>query len=70
MFSFDKRVEELSEKALVEAKNEFQVIDEITEYNQKKWIKVLGFNIVVNCFTIPYHHYEHIDVHTLCSNIK
>lgn len=46
MFSFDKRVEELSVKALEKAKNEFQLIDEITEYNQKKILKAFIDNHV------------------------
>lgn len=46
MFSFDKRVEELSVKALEKAKNEFQFIDEITEYNQKKILKAFIDNHV------------------------
>lgn len=39
MFSFDERIEEFSKKALIEAKEEFQHIDEITEYNQRKMLK-------------------------------
>ena len=46
MFNFDKRVEELSAKALVQAKNEFDVIDEITEYNQRKMLKAFIDNHV------------------------
>ncbi len=46
MFSFDKRVEELSVKALEKAKTEFQLIDEITEYNQKKMLKAFIDNHV------------------------
>lgn len=46
MFSFDKRVEELSVKALEKAKTEFQSIDEITEYNQKKMLKAFIDNHV------------------------
>lgn len=39
MFSFDKRIEDFSKKALLEAENEFRNIDEITEYNQQKMLK-------------------------------
>lgn len=39
MFTFDNRVLELSEKALESAKNEFDNIDKITEYNQQKMLK-------------------------------
>lgn len=39
MFTFDNRVTELSEKALEIAKNEFDNIDKITEYNQQKMLK-------------------------------
>lgn len=46
MFSFDKRVEELSVKALEKAKNEFQAIDEITQYNQQKVLKAFIDNHV------------------------
>lgn len=46
MFSFDKRVEELSVKALDKAKDEFQSIDEITEYNQQKVLKAFIDNHV------------------------
>lgn len=46
MFSFDKRVEELSVKALKKAKNEFEAIDEVTEYNQKKMLKAFIDNRV------------------------
>lgn len=46
MFSFDKRVEELSVNALEKAKTEFQLMDEITEYNQKKMLKAFIDNHV------------------------
>ncbi len=46
MFSFDKRIEELSAKALETAKKEFQTIDEITEYNQQKMLKAFINNRV------------------------
>ncbi len=46
MFSFDKRIEELSAKALETAKKEFQAIDEITEYNQQKMLKAFINNRV------------------------
>ncbi len=46
MFSFDKRIEELSVKALETAKKEFQSIDEITEYNQQKMLKAFINNRV------------------------
>lgn len=46
MFSFDKRVEELSVKALEKAKEEFQTIDEITQYNQQKVLKAFIDNHV------------------------
>lgn len=46
MFSFDKRVEELSLKALETAKKEFETIDEITEYNQKKMLRAFIDNHV------------------------
>ncbi len=46
MFSFDKRVEELSLKALETAKKEFQTIEEITEYNQRKMLKAFIDNHV------------------------
>ncbi len=46
MFSFDKRVEELSCKALEKAKCEFLAIDEVTEYNQKKMLKAFIDNNV------------------------
>ncbi len=39
MFTFSNKVEELSEKALETAKNEFEAIDRITEYNQQKMLK-------------------------------
>lgn len=39
MFSFDERIEKFSEKALLEAKEEFENIDRITEYNQRKMLK-------------------------------
>lgn len=39
MFKFDERIEEFSNKALLEAKIEFENIDEITEYNQRKMLK-------------------------------
>lgn len=39
MFKFDERIEEFSKKALKEAKDEFENIDKITEYNQRKMLK-------------------------------
>lgn len=39
MFNFDSRIEELSKKALESAKENFNYIDEITEYNQQKMLK-------------------------------
>ncbi len=39
MFTFDSRIVGLSEKALETAKNEFDNIDKITEYNQQKMLK-------------------------------
>ena len=39
MFKFDQRIEELSKKALESAKENFNYIDEITEYNQQKMLK-------------------------------
>ncbi|MBR6568353.1 MAG: methionine gamma-lyase family protein [Clostridia bacterium] len=39
MFTFSNKVCELSEKALITAKNEFDAIDAITEYNQQKMLK-------------------------------
>lgn len=39
MFNFDERIEGFSKKALEEAKTEFENIDEITEYNQRKMLK-------------------------------
>lgn len=39
MFKFDSRIEELSKKALESAKENFNYIDEITEYNQQKMLK-------------------------------
>ena len=39
MFKFDYRIEELSKKALDNAKENFNYIDEITEYNQQKMLK-------------------------------
>lgn len=39
MFTFSNKVCELSEKALITAKNEFDTIDAITEYNQQKMLK-------------------------------
>ncbi len=39
MFKFDYRIEEYAEKALTEAKGEFEKIDKITEYNQRKMLK-------------------------------
>ena len=39
MFTFSSKVTELSEKALETAKNEFDSIDRITEYNQQKMLK-------------------------------
>lgn len=39
MFSFTDKVSELSDKALAMAKTEFEAIDSITEYNQRKMLK-------------------------------
>ena len=39
MFTFSDKVQELSAKALETAKNEFDAIDAITEYNQQKMLK-------------------------------
>lgn len=39
MFKFDSRIEELSNKALLDAKENFNYIDEITEYNQQKMLR-------------------------------
>ncbi len=39
MFKFDYRIEQYAEKALNEAKCEFENIDKITEYNQRKMLK-------------------------------
>lgn len=39
MFTFSNKVHELSEKALITAKNEFEAIDAVTEYNQQKMLK-------------------------------
>ncbi len=39
MFNFDQRIEEYSKKALTEAKSEFDIIDDITEFNQRKMLK-------------------------------
>lgn len=39
MFTFTDKVTELSDKALVMAKTEFETIDSITEYNQRKMLK-------------------------------
>ncbi|MGN0487430.1 MAG: aminotransferase class I/II-fold pyridoxal phosphate-dependent enzyme [Acutalibacteraceae bacterium] len=39
MFHFDNRVEKLAEEALKTAKEEFNRIDSITEYNQQKMLK-------------------------------
>ncbi len=39
MFKFDQRIEELSKKALESAKENFNYIDDITEYNQQKMLK-------------------------------
>lgn len=39
MFTFDSRISEISEKALNKAKNQFDIIDSITEYNQQKMLK-------------------------------
>ncbi len=39
MFNFDERIEKYSENALTEAKSEFENIDRITEYNQRKMLK-------------------------------
>lgn len=39
MFTFSNRIQELSKKALETAKNEFEAIDSLTEYNQQKMLK-------------------------------
>ncbi|MBQ7118354.1 MAG: methionine gamma-lyase family protein [Clostridia bacterium] len=39
MFTFSNRVQELSKKALETVKNEFEIIDSLTEYNQQKMLK-------------------------------
>ena len=39
MFRFDHRIEEISVKALENAKKQFDKIDKITEYNQQKMLK-------------------------------
>ena len=39
MFTFTDKVTELSDKALIMAKTEFETIDSITEYNQRKMLK-------------------------------
>ena len=39
MFKFDSKIEELSKIALENAKENFEYIDEITEYNQQKMLK-------------------------------
>ncbi len=39
MFKFDERIEEYSKRALSKAESEFQIIDDITEYNQRKMLK-------------------------------
>ncbi len=39
MFRFDHRIEEISAKALENAKKQFDKIDKITEYNQQKMLK-------------------------------
>ncbi len=39
MFTFTDKVTEISDKALVMAKTEFETIDSITEYNQRKMLK-------------------------------
>ncbi len=52
MFTFDNRVLELSEKALETAKNEFDNIDKITEYNQQKMLRAfIDNNVSENCFS-------------------
>ncbi len=52
MFTFDSRVLELSEKALETAKNEFDNIDKITEYNQQKMLRAfIDNNVSENCFS-------------------
>lgn len=39
MFTFSNSIQELSKKALETAKNEFEAIDSLTEYNQQKMLK-------------------------------
>ena len=46
MFKFNDKLIELSEKALSEAKSEFENIDSITEYNQQKMLKAFIDNYV------------------------
>ena len=38
-FEFSEKTKELSEKALNKAKEQFEIIDEITEYNQQRVLK-------------------------------
>ena len=46
MFNFDSKLIELSDKAVAEAKSEFDNIDSITEYNQQKMLKAFIDNYV------------------------
>ena len=46
MFKFDDRLTQLSKEALLNAKSEFENIDEITEYNQQKMLKAFIDNYV------------------------
>ena len=46
MFDFDSRIVELSKTALEKAKNEFNEIDEITEFNQRKMLAAFINNSV------------------------
>lgn len=52
MFDFDKRIIELSEKASEKAKEQFEKIDSITEYNQQKMLKAfINGGVSESCFT-------------------
>ena len=52
MFDFDSRIIELSKKATVIAKAQFENIDSITEYNQQKMLKAfINGGVSESCFT-------------------
>lgn len=52
MFDFDKRIIELSERASEKAKEQFEKIDSITEYNQQKMLKAfINGGVSESCFT-------------------